>query len=73
MNFNKVIILGNLTRDPETKALPSGQKVSIGSEGSFDKQELISHIEKQDNIGDKIIEIQLNYLRALKGGVLIGE
>ena len=27
MNFNKAIILGNLTRDPETRALPSGQSV----------------------------------------------
>jgi len=27
MNFNKVIILGNLTRDPEIKALPSGSNV----------------------------------------------
>ena len=27
MNFNKVIILGNLTRDPELKTLPSGQPV----------------------------------------------
>jgi single-strand DNA-binding protein len=27
MNFNKVIILGNLTRDPEARALPSGQNV----------------------------------------------
>jgi single-strand DNA-binding protein len=27
MNFNKVIILGNLTRDPESRALPSGQPV----------------------------------------------
>jgi single-strand DNA-binding protein len=27
MNFNKVIILGNLTRDPETRTLPSGQPV----------------------------------------------
>jgi len=27
MNFNKVIVLGNLTRDPEIKALPSGQNV----------------------------------------------
>ena len=28
MNFNKAVILGNLTRDPETKMLPSGQAVS---------------------------------------------
>lgn len=27
MNFNKAIILGNLTRDPETRTLPSGQSV----------------------------------------------
>jgi single-strand DNA-binding protein len=27
MNFNKAIILGNLTRDPETRTLPSGQPV----------------------------------------------
>ncbi len=28
MNFNKVILIGRLTRDPEAKALPSGQQVS---------------------------------------------
>jgi single-strand DNA-binding protein len=27
MNFNKAIILGNLTRDPDTRTLPSGQPV----------------------------------------------
>ena len=27
MNFNKAIILGNLTRDPESRTLPSGQPV----------------------------------------------
>jgi len=27
MNLNKVFVLGNLTRDPERKALPSGQTV----------------------------------------------
>ncbi|MCX6789120.1 MAG: single-stranded DNA-binding protein [Candidatus Gribaldobacteria bacterium] len=27
MNLNKVFVLGNLTRDPEKKALPSGQAV----------------------------------------------
>jgi len=28
MNFNKVIVLGNLTRDPESRMLPSGQPVA---------------------------------------------
>ena len=27
-NFNKVILMGNLTRDPESKALPSGTTVT---------------------------------------------
>ncbi len=27
MNLNKVFVLGNLTRDPEVRALPSGQSV----------------------------------------------
>jgi len=27
MNFNKIIIIGRLTRDPETRSLPSGQPV----------------------------------------------
>lgn len=28
MNFNRAIILGNLTRDPEVRSLPSGQTVA---------------------------------------------
>lgn len=28
MNFNKVILAGRLTRDPESRALPSGQSVA---------------------------------------------
>ncbi|PJE57972.1 MAG: single-stranded DNA-binding protein [Candidatus Portnoybacteria bacterium CG10_big_fil_rev_8_21_14_0_10_36_7] len=28
MNFNKAIILGNLTRDPEVRTLPSGQSIA---------------------------------------------
>jgi len=31
MNYNKVILAGNLTRDPETKALPSGATVAAFS------------------------------------------
>lgn len=31
MNFNKIFILGNLTRDPELKTTPSGQSVATFS------------------------------------------
>ena len=53
--------------------LPPGKKVSIGSVGEFDKNELIEHVKKDDEIGQKIIEVELNYLRALKEGTLLNE
>jgi len=28
MNLNKIFLIGRLTRDPESKALPSGQSVT---------------------------------------------
>lgn len=51
--FNKVILMGNLTRDPETRATPSGQSVTNfslavnrswkGADGS--QQEAVSYID----------------------------
>lgn len=48
------------------RSLSSGRKISIGSEGEFSKEELIKKVEKKDKIGNKIIEIQLEYLRSFK-------
>lgn len=48
------------------RSLSSGRKISIGSEGEFSKEDLIEKVQNKDKIGDKIIEIQLNYLRSLK-------
>lgn len=53
------------------KTFPSGRKISIGSDGDFSKERLIEAIDKHEAIGDKIISIQLNYLRALKEGFLV--
>jgi len=33
-------------------------------------QEVIEHVKKEDEIGNKIIKIQLSYLKALKEGVI---
>lgn len=52
------------------KTLPEGTGLSIGSMGDFNKQELISHVEQGDDIGKKIIEVELNFLRGLKNGIL---
>lgn len=46
--------------------MPSDQKISVGSEGEFTKEELIDHIKRGDKIGKKFIEIELEFLRALK-------
>ncbi|KKR24162.1 MAG: hypothetical protein UT56_C0024G0009 [Candidatus Levybacteria bacterium GW2011_GWB1_39_7] len=52
------------------EGFPSGVSVSIG--GKADGQEgykvenLIKHIKAQDEIGKKIIDIQLAYLRSFK-------
>ncbi len=48
------------------RSLPSGKKISLGSQGEFTNQELITRVEEGDEVGKKIIEIQLEYLRSLK-------
>ena len=51
------------------KNLSSNLKVSIGSLGEFSKDELIKNVQEKNDVGKKIIEIQLEYLRAFKEGL----
>jgi len=48
------------------QTIPEDQEISIGSEGEFNKNELIEHVKNKDTIGKKIIEIELHYLQSLK-------
>lgn len=50
------------------------KKFFIGSrrEG-FTKEELIEHVKKGDEIGQKVIEVEMTFLRALKDGILLEE
>ena len=50
--------------------MPPDANISVGSDGEFSRDELIQHVKKNDNIGKKITEIELEYLRLLKEGVL---
>ncbi len=50
-------------------AMPKNIKVSIGAYGSFDKYELIERVKKGDEIGKKIMEIQMFYLKSIKRGI----
>ena len=53
------------------ETLPSDKKISIGSYGDFKKEELIAHVEKEDEIGKKMVEVELEFLRALKKGIIM--
>lgn len=53
------------------RALSGGRKISMGSDGEFSKDELIKRVTKNDDIGKKITEIQLQYLKSLKEGFLL--
>ena len=50
------------------KASSSDLKVSIGGEGKFSKEDLIKNVEEGTDIGQKIIDIQMEYLRDLASG-----
>jgi len=50
------------------ETLSSNKSVSIGAYGSFKKQDLIDHVKKEDEIGKKIIDIELEFIRAMREG-----
>ena len=52
------------------EVMPNNMKVSIGSHGAFSKEELKEHVEEEDEIGKKVIEVQMTFLRAIKEGKL---
>ncbi len=47
------------------ETIPSNVEISIGGEGSFTIKDLIERVRKQDDIGKKITDMQLAYLRSL--------
>lgn len=53
------------------KTMPSNMELSIG-ENYFSKDELIFHVKNEDNIGEQIMEIQLEFLQDLATGNVYG-
>ena len=49
--------------------LPSNKEISIGSSGELTKDELIEHVKKDDEIGKKMIAIEMDFLRSMKEGI----
>lgn len=48
--------------------LSSDTIISVGSEGSFSRDDLIHKIEENDHIGKKMIEVEMEWLRSFKEG-----
>jgi hypothetical protein len=44
--------------------------ISVGSEGSFSRDELISSVETGDELGNKIAQIEMEWLRSFKEDIL---
>lgn len=49
---------------------PSDKKICIGKYKELTREDMIKHVSKEDEIGKKIIEIELAYIRALKQGIV---
>ena len=50
--------------------MPSNFKLSIGNKGTFTKEQLKYHVEKEDEIGRSYIDMQLKFIKALTNGEL---
>ena len=52
--------------------LPSNIRLSVGSSSdeSMGILEMVEHVKKEDEIGKKIIHMELNYLKTLKEGIV---
>jgi hypothetical protein len=47
------------------EAMPQNLSFSIGDKGDFNVSDLMNRVRNQDDIGRKIVEMQLTYLRSL--------
>jgi hypothetical protein len=55
------------------KLIPAGKKLSVGGSGDFTIAELINNVKKNNDIGKKIVEVQMQFLQSLKTGALLDE
>jgi len=58
----KEIVLMNID------SMPSNYKLSLGGKGVFDKNQLIEHINKMDDVGKQILNIESRFLKAVSRG-----
>lgn len=51
--------------------MPPNFKLSIGNKGTFNKEQLIEHINEGDETGSCIIDMQVRFIKALTNGRFI--
>ena len=47
-------------------AIPPNLKLSIGSYGSFNNEQLVQHVKENDEVGRTVLNMQMSYLKSLK-------
>ncbi|MBU4300605.1 MAG: hypothetical protein ABIF85_04210 [Nanoarchaeota archaeon] len=50
------------------EAMPENVKVSMGSIGTFTRDDLIQNVTKDSDVGKFIVKMQIEYLRAMSRG-----
>jgi len=53
--------------------MPSNIKMSIGASGSLSKDEMKEHVKKGDEEGIQIVNMHLNFIKAVANGDFIRE
>jgi len=48
------------------ESMPDTFRITLGGSSSMSKADLIKHVKQNDEIGAKIITVQLNYLKRFK-------
>jgi len=48
--------------------MPKNYKLSIGGEGSFNKVQIAERVNKMDDVGRKILDMELRFIKAVSCG-----
>lgn len=49
-------------------SVPKHFKLSMGGKGTFNREELKEHVEKEDAIGLEVVKMQMHFIKALSTG-----
>lgn len=55
------------------EAMPPHIKISIGNSGTLTKEQMIQHVKDGDKEGKIIVDMHMNFIKALTTGKLIKE